>query len=117
MAEHTPGPWHAANWHPGGTWANDLAVINPAAEGWDRMLAFLPDRGDGGRRQADARLIAAAPDLLAACEAQRAIIEHIPACALCSSGIPCATGRSLSVEARSLLDSSLAKARGEEGAP
>ena len=58
MSEHTPGPWE----------------FKPAREDYRRVLS--PDINAGGNwhvaivqsSNADARLIAAAPDLLAACE-------------------------------------------------
>lgn len=70
--QHTPGPWHVFA-HP-----DDDAHGNPSevpmAEGWPFLVAGR-DRGLGYNRmhvalsvqhEADARLIAAAPDLLAA---------------------------------------------------
>ena len=62
-AQFTPGPWHAARkspktWHFGVYDANGTEVAHVAAH----ALHFL-------RREADARLIAASPDLLKACAA------------------------------------------------
>lgn len=68
MAKHTPGPWQLSE--------NGLAVYGPGEDPWgityltlyeQRAIAQgegIPDEG----QRANARLIASAPDLLAACE-------------------------------------------------
>jgi hypothetical protein len=66
MSEHTPGPWRQF-----------VVVIDGDRDEYYRCIRTesLGYRGDGGFditgfiSQADARLIAAAPDLLAACQA------------------------------------------------
>ncbi len=68
---HTPGPWRAAQkpslmWHVYGS--DHAAVCFTAAATYKKSAA---------RREADARLIASAPDLLAATEAALAYCEHI----------------------------------------
>lgn len=65
MSEHTPGPWrpgHIDHWERG----EKIAI---RAEHIDDQpyIAFLPDLD--GNVEANARLIAAAPDLLEACHA------------------------------------------------
>ena len=64
MSEHTPGPWELA-WEDG-----KHGVIGQTTGG--KLVAIVgnnPDDGRNDERKANARLIAAAPDLLAACEA------------------------------------------------
>lgn len=58
MTEHTPGPW--VNMPDGAFWGEIRS-----AETFD-LIAVMPELDD---RTADFELIAAAPDLLAACEA------------------------------------------------
>jgi hypothetical protein len=60
---HTPGPWRSQGWVP--TWAY-IPVKNARH---DLVCSVYPDTSHGYTRdeaEADARLIAAAPDLLAA---------------------------------------------------
>ena len=73
-AQHTPGPWRVSS--VGLTNDGKRAVVSEdAGIAWAHpQTAFK--RGDGwqhecGEREANARLIAAAPDLLAALEAMR----------------------------------------------
>ena len=63
MYQHTKGPWHTKRdgfstvyieARIGGGWIQEVAACGPAAEGKDQQ-------------EANARLIAAAPDLLIAC--------------------------------------------------
>ena len=69
--KHTPGPWEVIGWKLEGF---DMSVINPKGEA--ELGNWLVA---GVRWKANARLIAAAPDLLAACkEARRKIAELIP---------------------------------------
>lgn len=56
MTKHTPGPWEV--------WS-DLRIVTTATP--VKLVADVIDRGTEGR--ANARLIAAAPDLIEACEA------------------------------------------------
>lgn len=62
MSKHTPGPWRFIANHPGCIPAFDIRD----AEGM--MVAYLGHTRTPGQAEANARLIAAAPDLLAACE-------------------------------------------------
>lgn len=69
-AEHTAGPWHV----------NDTDPSCPQVVGTDDSLVTeLPTNGDKNFSEAlclaDARLIAAAPELLAACEAAKKHLE------------------------------------------
>lgn len=60
MAEHTPGPWTIDPPHDGNY---------PIREGPDGYLIATVWKDDSGFQEGDARLIAAAPDLIAACRA------------------------------------------------
>ena len=59
MTQHTPGPWTVAKAGYGALWAGPAQIPHPGRDAirLDEKLA---------QREADARLIAAAPDLLAA---------------------------------------------------
>jgi len=57
MVRHTPGPWHVSGF------SDDIRAADEVLVG----SAWLVDN-DEERKQANARLIAAAPELLAACE-------------------------------------------------
>lgn len=61
MSKHTPGPWN---------WENDRTIL--VAENGERIASDADaqyDLLDGPNADANANLIAAAPDLLAACKA------------------------------------------------
>lgn len=64
MAAHTPGPWHLIN---------SVCVGGPIEPGWEEAGTGIAHCGMRARTQeeaaANARLIAAAPDMLAAIEA------------------------------------------------
>ena len=87
---HTPGPWAAELAHPP---AGSYATIRAAD---DAIVCHvgLTDEQDG----ADARLIAAAPDLLTACEAALVCAEM---------------GITLGLTATETLRAAIAKAKGE----
>ena len=57
MTQHTPGPWHVENFH--GSWDVTHGPADDASERFS-VLETLSEE--------NARLIAAAPDLLAACK-------------------------------------------------
>jgi len=91
--KHTPGPWKLA-WEDGkhGVVASSIPEPN--------VVALVGNRDDGRNdiRKANARLMAAAPDLLEACEvAERILTEY---------GIP--------DERRTEIQSAIAKATGEQ---
>lgn len=61
MAEHTPGPWEVRH-----SPVSDLCVVTEDPDGrW--ICGYMSTDGDP-QNEANARLIAAAPDLLRACE-------------------------------------------------
>lgn len=64
-AAHTPGPWHTSSTHRG------AAVDIGAANGANVALVSGPAENGADEFKANARLIAAAPDLLAALEYAR----------------------------------------------
>jgi len=70
-AKHTPGPWKVVN----GT--NDFYIRSQSGD----HIAKLPDTQEGS---ANARLIAEAPELLAACIEARADIEDAIKAEVCS---------------------------------
>ena len=96
-AQHTPGPW-------------EYRAAGPRSANWtvvagDKMrVCLVPPRFHGAGRSdgcANAALIAAAPDLLAACEAS---IKH---CSFCQVDKTCY------LEAHNLARAAIAKAKGE----
>ena len=60
MSEHTPGPWHIES-EPFNVWDQHGCLVASCKRSWKELDVAA----------ADARLIAAAPKLLAACEAVR----------------------------------------------
>lgn len=67
MSRHTEGPWRAVRL-PDGTWSIDSERVDGIAE-LDNRVDWRPRRGESGeamrrRVEADARLIAAAPEML-----------------------------------------------------
>lgn len=95
MSKHTPGPWE---WTYRGLYAGNIPVLVPDNEhGSDLTIKS---------RDADDMLIAAAPDLLAACEQALAAID--------ADNAHMEIGRRYAVdEARDVLIAAIAKAKGE----
>jgi hypothetical protein len=67
MSTHTPGPWQAirTNPHDGYDGFEIRAQPGPVLRGFTRTVADVYGLGSNEEHQANARLIAAAPDLLA----------------------------------------------------
>ena len=66
---HTPGPWRAGGGGFGGTSGQGISICSDSGGGGfaiTKFIASMYGNGDTANREADARLIAAAPDLLAA---------------------------------------------------
>ena len=75
---HTPGPWVAFFKHKYGEWHVSVPV-----DGSSMLLGLFPNGVPTSNAEADAKLIAAAPDLLAALEA---ICADPYGCPFCDSG-------------------------------
>lgn len=85
MAEHTKGPWKAKPFGDG-----DFRIVYGENGNW---LAEVFDDGIGGEQcSADARLIAAAPQLYSACEAALEVCEHSHIRAILRAALSAATG-------------------------
>jgi len=105
--KHTPGPWTDKGGSAGAVWAGNefIASVYPNAQpGWDGYGRF--DRQD--ETEANARLIAAAPDLLAV-----AIKSHEPYESLSEDDIRSLYGPEEAELAMSLR-AAIARARGEQ---
>ncbi len=103
MTEHTPGPWKKCG---GGTprytavhSAKGYIVFQMADRVMDKERGEPLPAPDYHEQQANARLIAAAPDLLAACEASLKMFDHT-------------IGRPLVTDEQKLLKAAIAKAKG-----
>jgi hypothetical protein len=83
MSEHTPGPWTLLIHVEGDP------VLNVIRDGTEKYRGSITSAkwiaeldadsldGECGENEANARLIAAAPDLLAACEAVLSNLDHL----------------------------------------
>ena len=68
-ATHTPGPWHAFEQNASNPNSKGLFEIDANHPSGNRQtVAVTPFAGDGHELWANARLIAAAPELLAQCK-------------------------------------------------
>lgn len=67
MSKHTPGPWSAELLNK--SQSNEHWRIGNTEAGNDIVAECTDYASDPGERDANARLIAAAPELLAACQA------------------------------------------------
>lgn len=76
MTQHTPGPWRSSVEREPGIFAQSYRITANDAMGYERMIARQPT-GLGADDEANAHLIAAAPDLLAACRAAEAWIVQM----------------------------------------
>jgi hypothetical protein len=105
-AKHTPGPWHfcgsqySASDKPAVTARNTgTGYLTP--EGWHYVIPAI-DGATNEQAEANARLIAAAPDLLSALAAlvdslasadEEGLLEHAPQMEAARAAIAAATGR------------------------
>ena len=71
MSKHTPGPWHVSELNAAGNFDPYSIFIEPNIAVIERKVV-----GQDQNDMADARLIAAAPDLLEAAEHILAILDH-----------------------------------------
>ncbi len=97
MTSHTPGPWHTSPTHQGQ--AYDIGATN------NDNVALVPGPSENGSDnfQANARLIAAAPDLLAALEGLMEIAHRIEGCPD-PDCLVCASNKKVLDTARAALD-------------
>lgn len=72
MSAHTPGPWKVVN-HPRVAHVDSMRSVGHGANG---MASIVWLTGGALAQEANARLIAAAPDLLAALKAARAFVAQ-----------------------------------------
>lgn len=108
MSKHTPGPW---------VWIEPLRVLN-SAHGKVIDHAYFEGmwfaRHDDAEDEANARLIAAAPDLLSALQDLLAVYSA-PDRAMCCDGRDCGCmGATLYQEAEHYARAAIAKATGEQ---
>jgi hypothetical protein len=102
MSETTPGPWSTISYDD----SDGATIVSPPVDGRIVVIAEV-------RCGADAALIRAAPDLLAACEAWAQIMDamgHLRYAELLQNGLPVDAG-DLAVY---LTRTAIQKARGEE---
>lgn len=92
-SEHTPGPWRVAKWRNGFLWVDSSVT--------DEGVALCGDGSWVGPCEANARLIAAAPDML---QALADILRHTDECQSCN-------GHMAAIDA--IARQAIAKARGE----
>lgn len=106
--KHTPGPWRVRTLADDDGEITDCFVAAADVNGFPYDAQILGDdeyRGDVGRMLADARLIAAAPTLLAACEEAEAVIAQ--GAAYRGSGVSVAEERAITA-----LRAAIAEAKG-----
>lgn len=116
--KHTPGPWkHGIGHHQ--SYDHFGAVVSIGDGLTYKTLARLPELGDESTNEeleANARLIAAAPDLLRAAELQEQAEDHWANCEECeyteSPELGCETAVKLADDARYLRRAAIAKSKG-----
>ena len=79
-SKHTPGPWTIQKYYSNGCEAGPWIMAGPDSDGQRRIVASVGgapyiDADRGATTYANARLIAAAPDLLVACRAALMMID------------------------------------------
>ena len=122
MSEHTPGPLSVVGPSRGGSSyddGGDYAIVDAHNKIIGEASRLVGPGGETRPALENARLWAAAPDLLAACEAEEAKLEHFAKCGewpTCFSdecgGGPCDIGTRLMHNARQLRQAAIAKAKG-----
>jgi hypothetical protein len=108
MSEHTPGPWKVT---VGGAIG---ALWDGVSHRFGRIVAQVhPMSQDTVEARANARLIAAAPDLLAVAEKEQERVAHMLGCSYCHKyWPPCGVAVRLKRQARKMREAALAKAKG-----
>lgn len=95
MREHTPGPWTVEVDQGSVVVWSKFKSQKTGDDGDDRHVVAIPDWGPMDKREADARLIAAAPDMLAALQMMldaHGGLEQSPAAKAARAAIARATG-------------------------
>lgn len=101
---HTPGPWIVLH-------ENDMSIITKSEFSQGEVVAQLSTWGDS-ELKANAQLIAAAPDLLAAC---KSLLSEPFGCPFCDSGRLRNSERIHTLDcAYVLLQNAIAKAEGTD---
>lgn len=73
MSKYTPGPWFVRKWD-GDEWPDRRISIGPQSNGTAIAVCISPRYYDDEQMEADAKLIAAAPELLDALESALTIL-------------------------------------------
>jgi len=82
-AKHTSGPW----WHDDDKEVGCIVIRAPDGDGVPWQIASMCDFGPSGDEEANARLIAAAPELLAALkDLLDAVARDVPGAASITTG-------------------------------
>lgn len=102
---HTPGPWRVADYTEN---AVSPKLIVQAGVDVEVAAWFLPTERDA----ANAKLIAAAPDLLAACKAQEEAEAHHRTCENCDTVTLCMDAEEKFAKAEAMRKAAIAKAEG-----
>lgn len=96
MGEHTPPPWK---------WTEDGLLYGPNGELILNVHAVSIN---------DQPLIAAAPNLLAACKATEAAYQHAASCPDAYAGSACIHFHQMMIDAQELRQAAIAKAKGAQ---
>jgi len=107
---HTPGPWKFRK-HLGGE-EGEVIAQDVRFDTDFLYIAEIFGHYQDDECAANGRLIAAAPDLLAACEADQAFWQHYLNCPRCTGTFFCHEAANLMIEARKLRVVAIARAKG-----
>jgi hypothetical protein len=112
--KHTSGPWIVRDWNPTGQ-----KTVEVIRDGLRSKLAILHPSHlcdeHGGSLDANARLIAAAPDLLAALKSAYSTLSQPVHFTDSAGAAPASILRGDAEVARMVIAAALAKAQGQEG--
>ena len=110
--KHTPGPWFA--WRNSCYW--EISANNPDLKKFSldigNVCSSAPSDRDGGLQEANARLIAAAPELLEALIKAKELLEQSTEIDFDDMAHIAITSED-ECDMRELIESAIAKARGE----
>ena len=105
---HTPGPWSLRE----DPLSADVYV--EAEHGTTQIVRFGPRANWDSVDLANANLIIAVPNLLAACKADATFWRHYTNCPLCSGTTFCVEAAGLALEAKIARQAAIAKAEPEQ---